>query len=180
MRMFFGMPLDEDGKKAVAEYSRRLRERIPGVKISWVKPENLHVTMRFLGERPADFIPTIRNWPETFQGVRKISVGIGPVGAFPGVLYLRVLPVEPFQEIYRKLDEVLAAAGIEKEPRSYVPHLTIGRVRSRQVDSDDLVQLARQSEFSLKSVMTSIILYKSVLTPQGPIYTHLSDVKLSS
>ena len=160
----------------MAGYIQTLRRSLTTGKITWVRPECLHVTLRFLGETPPSLVERLRGWESCLKSTPAAPVAIGPLDAFPNlrtpkVLFLRVDPVDPLKELFHRLEQRLAEAGFTQEPKAYTPHLTIARVRRPP-------QRIEPSPFLIQDTLTSVTLFESRLTPAGPIYTTLSTAAL--
>ena len=124
MRLFVGLPLDEEGRKQAADYMTRLRRA--GVKGSFTRPENLHVTLAFLGEQEnADAaraaMQTVRVSPETLVLCRT------ELFRNSGILHLDPASQEALRSLAGDLAAALRAGGIRLENRPYRAHLTLCR-----------------------------------------------------
>ena len=131
MRLFFGLPLSDNVRLRVEDYMCRLRKTSQHGKIRWVRPENLHVTLRFLGDVDVgarQAVPLLKGWTEAVSVCTAIPVTLGPLGSFPRILYLKVSPAGPVQELYRRLENFLSRIGFEKDIRPFTPHLTLARM----------------------------------------------------
>lgn len=144
-------------------------------RVKWVKPELMHVTLRFLGEVPPEALKTLDGWTAGLEGLAGIPVSIGPLDMFPHVLFFQVSPVEPVRRIFERLDTFLDGAGFKAENRPFVPHVTIGRSRPKISPAS----IQRLSDIPpIPDVLRTVALYDSRLTPQGPIYRVISADKL--
>ena len=156
-----------------------------GANLKPVETENIHLTLKFLGEIPqhkvdevADLVKEISFEPFEFM--------VEEVGVFPNLRRPRTIwagitiGVSNVTKVFEELDEKLGKLGFERERRKFHPHLTICRVRSgknRDQLVGELLRLANQ-EFGMIGV-DRIVLKKSVLTPSGPIYTSLAESRHS-
>ena len=153
-----------------------------GADIKAVEPENIHFTLRFLGEiaqSTMDEVITHMN-ELTFS---PFLIEIRGVGSFPNMRNPRVVWVglsmgsDAFNRLSRQLDERLAEIGLRSEGERFTPHLTIGRVRSGRNRAALIKKLGELLNAEVgKMKVGSVKLKKSVLTPRGPIYTTLLDV----
>jgi 2'-5' RNA ligase len=175
MRLFFGLPVDEAVRNHVETAQNRLRS-VAG-KVKWVEPANFHFTLRFVGEAP-EAEPIARAAEGAEEGLLPVTLALRGVGAFPNARRPRVIwaGLEHGGEALAALscrlnDRLEAAVGLLPEPRGFVPHLTIGRVKVPST-GDALARLIdelRGEEFG-EFAAASFALYESTLTPRGPIY----------
>jgi len=159
--------------------------RTSGASLKVVTPDRLHVTLKFLGDTEEGSLP------EIVTTVRAACRGVGPVpvrlhgtGAFPNasrmtVLWIGLEGAEPLAAIARTLDASLAALGFPPERRPWSPHLTLARVKGgRNLDRVRQIVRAHEGEPFGDFVVTAVRLKKSLLTPQGPVYSTLEEVAL--
>lgn len=187
-RLFFGLPLSENSRPALEKYIQTLRPVFSSSKITWVKPEVLHVTLRFLGEVSETMVEKLSGWETALGPLRVPQVILGPLGTFPHgvdggldlkhpkVLFLHVEPPEPVIAIYRRLEETLAGCGFAPEDRRYLPHLTIGRVKYFKPDRNAGSGLP--PFFSQPERLRTLTLYESQLTSAGPVHTPVSSMRI--
>lgn len=156
-----------------------------GIHMRWVRPENVHLTLRFLGDIPTDAIEGIRSALEHLVAeVTSFSLQIKGAGVFPGASRPRVVwlglggQINLLEELYRRLTSLLSEQGFPAEKRPFRGHLTIGRARGR-IDAARLRSLMEE----LKDVESRffsadrICLFKSDLRPGGAVYTPLVQVR---
>jgi 2'-5' RNA ligase len=184
IRTFIALALTGEVRLSVARRMDDLRPRAQGIR--WVPPENLHLTLRFLGDVEEGQIP------EVHQAVASAAGGGGPFalrpgafGAFPNVHRPRVLyvslegDVERLRGLQRRVEGELVGRGFPKEDRPFSPHLTIGRaMRDRRV-SIDLPPLPPETA-PPEMIVREVLIMKSDLRPGGPIYTPVARVELKA
>lgn len=169
MRLFVAMDLPLSHRRPVQEVQRRLR--IGGAtRVRWVRPENLHWTVKFLGEVPAERCGEVR---QTMRGMcgefAPFAVSLGGLGAFPRweearVVYLEMARGrETFTLLTRQAEGRLAPLGLAGGPAPH-PHLTLGRVQQQTLPAP--VEIPETTAFRV----THISLFESTLTPAGPWY----------
>jgi len=175
IRSFVAVDLPPKFHQEIARIEAKIN--IPGLKI--VKPELIHLTLKFLGEVPEDKIDEIASALEKVK-MEPFSARIRGAGAFPGKSIRVVwLGLEGrFEELQRLVEEALGPFGFEEEDKKFSPHLTLARVRQPNPSttmqlSEKITQLADVDlgEFTVDR----IYLKKSTLTPGGPFYENLSE-----
>jgi 2'-5' RNA ligase len=153
--------------------------------IKLVEPENIHITLKFLGDTDEQKREAIEQaMKESIVGLQPFSITLKGTGVFPNQHYMKVLWIGiinagSLETIARTLEEKLGNLGFKKESRGFSPHLTIGRIRTAR-NKDKLIKVINQyasNEFTTQRIET-ITLKKSDLNPKGPIYTTLSTVHL--
>ena len=133
IRTFICIEIPESLKDRINKLQDALRKI--EAQISWTKPSNIHLTLKFLGGVEASRIGQIRKALErAANGISPFEVEIGGTGCFPSPRSPRVLWVgvsnipEPLRQLYSKIEDELSRQGFERETRKFSPHLTkIGR-----------------------------------------------------
>jgi len=167
---------------------RELQEGIKdyGFKIRWVRPESIHLTLKFLGDIKAVKINEIAEAiSKTVVRYTPISLQAKGVGVFPGIKRPQVLWVglagqlEPLVSLQKTLDENLETIGFPVEKRPFKGHLTMGRMKAKiDVKKFGEVLMTFRSFESEAFTADRIILYKSELKPSGAVYTELASASL--
>jgi len=190
LRAFIAADLTPAVREAVAEVSTRLREKFAGLPLRWVAPENMHLTLKFLGDVS---VRNLRLLEEMLASeVMKhcaFEFGVGTLGAFPSERHPRVLWVgvsgpETLFHLHEGIESAMARLGYPREQRPYQPHLTLARV-ARNAPAEvirQVSQMLRQETVGyLGSVRVEAVhLYRSDLLPTGPRYTRLFTVPLAT
>ncbi|MCX8182526.1 MAG: RNA 2',3'-cyclic phosphodiesterase [Candidatus Methanomethyliaceae archaeon] len=179
VRAFLALDISEEVRQNIAKFEREID--LVGADIKLVEVENLHVTIKFLGEVDAGMLERVHDMMKRVRG-EKFSISVEGVGVFPNWRMIRVVWVgigkggERVAKIQRELDVGLSEIGFERE-RDFVPHITVGRVRSPR-NRDRLLQLVEKyKEFKFGTFLVDrLVLKKSVLTPKGPVYSNLREV----
>lgn len=133
-RLFFGIPLPQPLRDRAMAVSSELRRT--EVRASWVPAENLHYTLKFLGELPDGKVPGLVEAARAAAApLAPFTIDVAGVGAFPGARRPRVIWIggatscSTATDLARRLDEVGATFGVAPETRPFVLHLTIARLR---------------------------------------------------
>lgn len=186
LRAFFAIALDGAVRRRAERELSRL-SALPGADaVRWVRPEALHVTLRFLGEIAAASVPELlqRVAPHTRE-VPGFELVLGGLGALPSarrarVVTLEVGPEEPLQRLASAVERGVVEAGFAAEPRPFRPHVTLGRVRSgsRLGKPIALAMTASDTPGAEASAVTRVLLYRSDPTPGGSTYTSIGHVQL--
>ena len=182
MRAFLAVDLDEKLQDEVSRVQKRIME--VDAPIKFVETENLHFTLKFLGEisnsKLNDITVTIEDNIEEYQ---PFELSIKKTGFFPHSEYIRVIWLgvedpEAYSHIQMDLDEEFVKLGFRKE-RSYIPHLTIARVKGGK-NKEALISIIKEMEnVSIGDmIVDKLVLKESELTPAGPIYSNLKEFKL--
>ena len=167
---------------------RELQEglKVYGFKIRWVRPENIHLTLKFLGDVDEVKIDEISGAvSKTVEGYRPISLRAKGIGIFPGIKRPRVLWVgltgqlESLARLQKTLDENLKLLDFPKEKRPFKGHLTIGRIKDKiDVKKFGDALMAFRGFESETFTAGRLILYKSELKPSGAVYSKLASASL--
>lgn len=165
------------------EFENEIRNTDSNIRL--VEPKNIHITLKFLGDTSEDNIDKIQEIiKESVREIKPFAIKFSDTGAFPNQNYIKIIWIgiqnaELIKKIAYSIDEKLIKLGFEKEKRSFSAHLTIGRVKTAK-NKEKLVQILNKyqnTDFFTHNV-ESIKLKKSELTPKGPIYTDIFEVKL--
>ena len=156
-----------------------------GARIKLVEPENIHLTMKFLGDVSEEQIEDVKNVIMKI-GFEPFIMSLNSVGVFPNLKRPRTiwtginLGVEALSNIHKTIESRLYKLGFQMDNRKFSPHITIGRVRGLQ-NRDDLVNVLMDvADTSFGEILVDrVFLMKSVLTNLGPIYNNLA-VSMSS
>ncbi len=189
MRTFIAIELPE----SIKDFLSRIQDQLKGSQadVKWVAPRNIHLTLKFLGEvneKKLDEITCILE--DTAKNKRPFYIRIFSLGAFPKINSPRVIWVgidkgdNETKGIARELEEKISKTGIPKEDKPFSSHITVGRIRSN-LNRERLVGGLKTltNSFSgenLEFLANSITLFKSTLTPKGPIYETLKRVSLKT
>jgi len=173
VRLFFCVELPDAVRADLGRAARGLRARIGVGK--WVAEENLHITLRFLGEGDADVLAAVRNLGQAVAAeTLPFELLLDRLGAFPSPHRARVLwagPTResaPFSELARRIEQAVTGLGFPAERREAAPHVTLARLR---VPQDVAAVVTTVSLAALTAPVERLTLMRSELRPQGPVYT---------
>jgi len=175
MRAFMAVEVNKKLVDEIMEIQKMLAEANALVK--FVEPENLHFTFKFLGDiTPEKAKAILEMAEEKVKNYSPFNITIKGTGVFPNLGYIRVIwlgveNTEEFSKMQEDFDKEFVNMGFNKE-RSYIPHLTVGRVKGVQ-NKELLVSVVKELENIEVGTMKvdRLILKESDLTPVGPIYT---------
>jgi 2'-5' RNA ligase len=180
IRSFLAFELPLEIKKIVAQVSGELRQS--SLNARWVKVDNIHLTVVFMGNMETRDIPAIA------QGVKEVCQTFSPfdlslrgIGCFPNRRNPRVLwlgldgDMEPMADFRDALQGQLTGFGIKEEKRKFKPHLTLGRFRKpKKMDFKEEQLLSKYEDISSSVCsLKELILFKSDLKQTGAVYTKL-------
>lgn len=184
-RVFIASSLNEEAKNLIKDIQSNIKKL--NCQIKWVKPENVHLTLKFLGNIESDRIDELKKLVQsTSKMTQSIKSDLFNLGAFPNSQKPKILWVglsdneSKIAQLAETIETSLSTIGFSKEKRSFKPHVTIGRVRSFK----NIKPLSETiSQFSVKNAVAqnidNITIYKSTLTPTGPIYEVLKKFELA-
>jgi 2'-5' RNA ligase len=177
VRLFIAINLPEATRREIAAATAPLRESAP--ELTWVRETHLHLTIKFLGEQPAERVEEIKSSILTVAARhRELTMGLSGIGAFPNFRRARVVWMGVAQEprlelLHHDIEVACDGLGVEMEGRPFRPHLTLARVKGIQPEERMrvLARTAKKTDYATDVVVQSIDLMHSDLTPAGPKYT---------
>lgn len=185
MRLFIALPLPDYIEQKLGDISGLLKEQ--GGKVRWVPPENIHMTVRFLGETEDGRVPKlVRMLDEIVPQFDSTVVVIDRLGGFPNIRKPRVIwaglaesdNVERLSKMTRQIELAVRKLRFEPEKKGFKPHLTLGRVKDPK-SVQTLASFIESYRFDPIQVhLDRVVLFRSTLTPKGAVYERLHEVKL--
>ena len=173
----------ECGGDELAAKFREVRKMFEATRadMKFVEPENIHLTLKFLGEIEPSLVEQVSHFVKE-TSFKPFDARLEGIGVFPNLRKPRIVwagitdGVSQLAEVWRDVDTKLGRLGFERERRRFSPHITISRVRSGR-NRDRLVEeLSTLSDYEFGDMhVDRIVLKKSVLTPRGPIYSPLAE-----
>jgi len=188
MRAFIAIDLPENIKNTLGEIQGRLKSGLDP--ISWVKPQNLHLTLKFLGEISEE---QMASTDQIITAQAKITaafkIKLDDLGVFPNLHQARILWIgaklcPPVIQLAANLENKIAALGIAKEERTFTSHITLGRIKSR-IPAQNLEKkfsaIKNEKIFAdLEFTARGLALFQSTLRESGPVYTVLKEASFKT
>ena len=194
MRIFVGIDLDDEIRTKIARFLEGVRGFAPDAR--WVRPESLHITLKFIGEQKPEQVAAITERLQRVEGkradIRFAGYGFFPTVKAPRVFWIGIQAGPELLELASGIDSALAELQIPREERPFSPHLTLARggggsgsPRWRKGDGPNSTfaelqkRLAAMSELDFGTMTArEFFLYQSQLSPGGSKYTKLQRFSL--
>ena len=182
LRTFIAVPLPAETLDGLRDLQRTLGRRVPDGVVRWVRPEGIHLTLRFLGDTPTDRLPAVQAaLSAVARNASAFTISVGGVGCFPNARRPRVIWVgvnEPdgrLESLQSGIEEALGRVGFLPEGRDFSPHLTLGRI-SRKASRDDAARVGEVVTGARVAILgevraARVELIRSVLKPAGAEYS---------
>lgn len=153
-----------------------------GANLKLVKPQNIHITMRFLGNISPSMVNSIHEEMEKIS-FASFDVEIKGLGVFPKLKYARVIwagirkGADELTNVFNQLEPLLRKLGFKPDSKGFSPHLTIARVKTGKNKTELVQRIQELADYEFGIIRADCLkLKKSVLTPKGPIYSTLMEV----
>jgi 2'-5' RNA ligase len=196
MRIFIGIDLDPEIRGRISRFLEGVQGFAPDAR--WVRPESLHITLKFIGEQTPERVEAIAERLRRVKGgefeIRAGGYGFFPTAKAARVFWIGIHAGPQLVELAGTIDVATAELGIPREDRAYSPHLTLARAGAgrssgspkwRKGDGPNSAfavldkRLAAMGEFDLGTMTArEFILYQSQLSPKGSQYTKLQRFPL--
>lgn len=185
-RVFIAVDIDDHVRQALALVQAALRDTHPAIR--WVPPENLHITLAFLGNLFPDQIAGLANALEiTLRPLPAFSCSVAELGTFgprhsPRVVWVGIQQgADPLIALQKTTAETIRAFGLIAEDHAFHPHLTLGRIRAAR---DGIALQERLDQFTGKPFgairVDRVLVMKSNIRPSGPVYSELYRIRLTT
>lgn len=187
LRIFTAVNLSVPSVRRMGELQQRLRlEQAPSLKVRWVPPPNLHVTVKFYGALRAEQVEAVRDAARRAAAlVKPFGLSAHGLGVFPSPEKPRILWVgltdgaETLQDLFRRLEDASEELGFPRDTRSFRPHLTIGRIKEGNAGVPEW--LAAHGEVDcLTSAVEELVVYESRLQRAGAEYVVHARIPLGA
>ncbi|MFQ5663495.1 MAG: RNA 2',3'-cyclic phosphodiesterase [Terriglobia bacterium] len=177
MRLFVALDLTQGVRAALQDLLAQLQPA--GADVRWVGPEGMHLTLKFIGEVPAEKLPAIRAALGPVTSRRPVDLEVRGLGYFPNerrprVCWVGVEASENLADLAVQVESALEPLGVKRESRAYVPHLTLGRFKStnRLARLQEAVAALPSTHFGHVQAK-EFVLYQSKLSSRGAEYIKL-------
>ncbi len=175
IRCFLALTIPNEAQAELASIQKSLQDN--GAKARWVKADNIHITLRFLGNRPLKKIEQIaKDLPLFCPNFRSFKITLHALDGFPDLNNPKVIWAgisdgsDPILKIYHAVNEGLARLGIPKEREEFVPHLTIARCKTSEESFSTATAIKKSCISPVQAEINSIVFYQSTLSSRGPAY----------
>lgn len=190
IRAFIALDLSPEINTRLEDVSAQLKQRLKDVQVRWVPVENIHLTLKFLGDVSLANLEMLKKiLLSEASNHAPFEMSVGELGAFPStrrprVIWVGVTAPPELKALQRGIESETARLGYQRENRSFSPHLTLGRV-SRNATSQDARQIGEVLEsykvgFLGATRVQEVHLYRSDLRPGGAVYTRLMSAPLGT
>jgi len=186
IRTFIALPVAESLVFRLVELQEELKKA--RAKVKWVSSDHFHITLKFLGDTPEERVPDIiATLTAHLQRYEPFPVVLEGVGAFPKISRPQTLwagaagDLTQMRRMAQEIDEIMRPYGFPVETRPFQAHMTLGRVQSAG-RLESLSEAIRRLENAPVGLFQAdrIIYFRSDLSPEGPHYTALETIRLSS
>lgn len=185
IRCFISVNLPDEAKTAMGSFITELKKT--GADVKWVVAENIHLTLKFLGNIDESLIPGIAEaLSKKLSLYDAFYITIADVGCFPSekrprVIWVGIKDSDVLTNMQKDVDAVMTGFGFAPEVRPFSPHLTVGRVRSLKKVAELTKRFAdfRRSDFGRVGI-SAIHIMKSELKPAGAEYSSLCRISLGN
>ena len=186
IRTFVAVEVDKIVRRRAGELVQRLAQLTDDVR--WVEPENMHVTLKFLGNvRAHDTVELCEAVEDAVCDLRPFDLEIQGLGAFPALDRPRTIWIgtadggEALTGVFERVEDAVVELGYRPEPRRFTAHMTIGRVRRRSDRLDRLVEELDELKHESfgRTGVDAVTVFSSRLREDGPVYTAMSRGELS-
>jgi 2'-5' RNA ligase len=184
MQKFRGfIAIDIKSFQKLIDFERDIKKT--GANVKLVEPENIHLTLKFLGDTDEILINSIEKiMKDSVESMKPFKICLKGAGVFPNERYIKIVWIgiengDKIAQIASNIDENITKLGFTRDRREFSAHLTIARVKNLKNKQAliDVINKYRDVEF-LEINVDTIKLKKSNLTPKGPIYSTLKEVIL--
>lgn len=185
MRIFVGIKLDDSVLLEMEKFLKPFKKMASPIK--WTKPENIHVTLKFIGEVTPDKYSRIETLLDNADfKTGSIDLTIAGCGKFGkgrdmSIFWIGLDKNEKLEDLYNRIETTLQKAGIPKEERRFKPHLTVAR-NKKSFNFKSFFELIEENKDRriAGQRVTAFQVFESRLTPEGPIYTLLKEIPLDT
>lgn len=181
-RAFIAIDLPANIRSSLGEAQDILKSF--GFRVRWVRPQNIHLTLKFLGNIDSDHVAKIiAAMTQTVDDFSGVSLFAREIGVFPNIRRPRIIwagldgKLETLKNLQQTLEKHLGALGFPTETRAFKAHLTLGRVKGKIASAQMKSAIDKLKGFESESFeIHEIFLFKSELRPSGAVYSKVQRV----
>lgn len=181
LRLFLAIDVPNSARERIIEIQNRFKPL--NLDATWVKPANIHLTLKFLGDTDPVLIPGIKNSMSAIANAAPaFQARLGNIGVFPNLSRPRVLWVGlenregHLDRLKKQVEKAMTALGFPPDDKASIHHLTFGRIKSTKGKERLKKEMESKAQITQKPfAVSSVQLIQSQLTPQGSVYTVLED-----
>ena len=185
-RIFVAIDLSEEARDRVSTYITGLRNEFSKLRVSWARPEKLHLTLKFIGDTDKNWLRKLERAVSAVAGSHtSIDLSISGTGVFPSARKPRVLwlgikgNTETLRKVSQEIEAEYEKLGFAHDKREFSPHLTIARLREPRIARELVEKHLAQQFKAVKFSASELVLYESSFLPTGSVYSIVSKADLS-
>jgi 2'-5' RNA ligase len=190
IRTFIALELDDSLRRKIADVRTQLERDRAARYVKWVAVDNIHITLKFLGDVESGKLPELQRAIATAcEGTPPFTLTLVGVGTFPNTRRPNIVwvgaegQIEIATKLAERIDDACAVLGYAREARPFTPHLTIGRVKRDASTNDrkfigEMITTATVGALGELRV-DQVTVMKSELRPMGSVYTRLMEIRLT-
>jgi 2'-5' RNA ligase len=183
MRLFTGLSIPD---RIASRLALAIDELRPTADIAWTKPENLHITMKFIGEWPENCLPELQTNLAGIERTGSFELSVSHFGFWPnphqpGIFFAAVQPAPELYSVARRIEDALTVLGCAPEKHAFTPHVTLARIQRMNIVElrQRVAAVVSMQKFEFGSFTPQEFhLYSSAPSPAGSVYTKLSSYPL--
>jgi 2'-5' RNA ligase len=179
MRAFIAIELPREIQRTLGQVQDLLREQLradtaSGLELRWVRPEGIHLTLKFLGEISPEQANQVVEALSRLQPFERFTIQVRGYGFFPDrrrprVLWAGIIAPPALSELAKAVEKAMASIGFEIETRAFSPHLTLARFKSLSPPTSLAAALDRLTDRAIGEVEVSeLVMFESQLSPGSP------------
>lgn len=175
LRSFIGIDFKASVYRGLFKLLRQQNAASSHSATRWTKPENLHLTLLFLGQQPPDKLDTLaRLLSSQLRETKQFEISAEKIGGFPNqhsrIIAAHITPCEPLNKLHQQLKGLADQLEIASGEKAFKPHITLARLKHPQ--------LVGEQPISMSATVASVTLFRSDTQPDGVVYTPLSEIQL--
>jgi RNA 2',3'-cyclic 3'-phosphodiesterase len=184
MRTFIAVKVEPE--MLLLQILREMQKAIAGEPFKWVEENNLHLTLKFLGDTSPDQMAEVSDILDSVsRKFKEFSCRLQGIGYFksrgmPRVLFVKIVDAEILEQLTNEFNSRLAGIGFEPDPRGFSPHLTLARIRFLKNKKAFYQTVGKyRDDYIQQLIVRELIFYQSILNDSGPVYKPLAVKELT-